>query len=131
MSKSWPDIIDNPVYLESIYGNRPSLGPVEMTKIEFDRNGPTVRLNFLSKSLPQSPPKKWGSFNTVAFTVELFSVHKFDFGGFLSEGPTELTYETGKDGQKLVLKGASHGQFHFSYFSITHISGLTSGSEYL
>ncbi|MER8884097.1 Imm50 family immunity protein [Mesorhizobium sp. M0816] len=70
----WPLRIENPIFLQTIYGNYPDLSSVEVTKAEINRDGPSMYLSFISTVLPYRPPAKWAAFNAVSFGLEFIAV---------------------------------------------------------
>ncbi|EJM98158.1 hypothetical protein PMI41_04917 [Phyllobacterium sp. YR531] len=67
----WWDYVENPLYLKSIYDSAPSLDRVEIIKLDFDREGPSLLLTFSTEFLPSHPPVKWDSFDRVTFQLRL------------------------------------------------------------
>ena len=75
----WPDNLDKDVFLKILYGDRPDLQNIEVTRVIFSRDGPSIDIGFYSDTLPKNAPKKWKLFNIVSFylsfsdvTVKLF-----------------------------------------------------------
>lgn len=49
----WPLRIENPIFLQTIYGNYPDLSSVETSAL-MSRDGPSMHLSFISTVLPLS-----------------------------------------------------------------------------
>jgi hypothetical protein len=57
---TWLDGVDNPEFLAAIYdGRAPSLDPVELFEVNFDRDGSTAMLRFNLPDFPTKLPRGW------------------------------------------------------------------------
>ncbi|TPI30433.1 hypothetical protein FJW08_15085 [Mesorhizobium sp. B3-2-1] len=82
----WPLRIENPIFLQNIYGNYPDLSSVEITSAAMNRDGPSMHLSFMSTVLPYRPPAKWGEFNAVSFGLEFIGIETISLRKFQSNG---------------------------------------------
>ncbi|RWD31469.1 Imm50 family immunity protein [Mesorhizobium sp.] len=77
----WPLRIENPIFLQTIYGHYPDLSSVEVTKAEISLDGPSLHLHFISTRLPTGLPSNADHSTRcieLAFEgVESISVRKF------------------------------------------------------
>jgi hypothetical protein len=118
----WPLRIENPEYLQEIYGNYPDISSVEVTRAEFKRDGAALRLSFISKSLPYKPPAKWGRFNAAIFDLQFFPIKSLSLRRFDSNGASSLRMwdEEGA----ILLTCAVRLSLTCLYMRIDRISGL-------
>ncbi|MDX8518807.1 Imm50 family immunity protein [Mesorhizobium dulcispinae] len=86
----WPLRIENPIFLQTIYGHYPDLSSVEITSATMGRDGPIMHLSFISTVLPYRPPAKWGAFNAVSFGLEFLAVESVSLRKFQSHGSSSI-----------------------------------------
>ncbi|WP_217574403.1 Imm50 family immunity protein [Mesorhizobium sp. GbtcB19] len=125
----WPLRIENPIFLQNIYGNYPDLSSVEVTSADMNRNGPCMRLSFISTVLPYRPPAKWREFNAVSFTLEYMAVETISLRKFRSHGSSAIRMWD-EDGKILLTcEGAVRLSLTCRWMRIIGITGiLQSGS---
>ena len=121
----WPLRIENPIFLQTIYGHYPDLSSVEITSSTMSRDGPSMRLSFISTVLPYRPPKKWGPFNAVVFELVFFAVDSVSLRRFQGNGFSSI--RMWDDGGKVLLtcEGAVRLSPTSRYLYIKGISGIS------
>lgn len=120
----WPLRIENPIFLQNIYGNYPDLSAVKITSANFHRDGPTLSLAFLTDNLPYRPPNKWGQFNTVAFSLDFFGIEKVSVRQFGRYGLSSVRMWD-KEGKILLMcDGTVRLSLTCEFLRIADIRGL-------
>jgi hypothetical protein len=120
----WPLRIENPIYLEQIYGNQPDLSQVEVTSAQFKRDGATLNLSFISKILPYRPPSRWGQFNAVIFELDFFPLTSLSLRKFGTNGFSCLRMWDEDGSILLTCEGAVQLTTKCQYLRIEKISGV-------
>jgi hypothetical protein len=120
----WSRMMENTIFLLDIYGHYPSLENVEVTRLEIDRNGPSLAICFQSKVRPYKPPRKWGSFNRVHFEINYFGLKKINVGQFLRTGSTTIRMWDQDDGIALECRGAVSVESRCEFARVAKITGL-------
>ncbi|RAZ85391.1 hypothetical protein DPM33_29875 [Mesorhizobium hawassense] len=125
----WPLRIENPIFLQTIYGHYPDLSSVEITSATMDRDGPSMHLSFISTVLPYRPPAKWREFNAVSFALEFMAVETISLRKFRSHGLRAIRMWD-EDGKILLTcEGAARLSLTCQWMRIIGITGiLQSGS---
>ncbi|MER9403889.1 immunity 50 family protein [Mesorhizobium caraganae] len=120
----WPLRIENPIFLQTIYGNYPDLSSVEITSALMSRDGPSMHLSFISTVLPYRPPVKWGAFSAVAFGLEFIAVETISLRNFQSHGFSAIRMwdEAGKI--LLTCEGAVRLSLTCQFMRVKSISGV-------
>jgi hypothetical protein len=125
----WPTRVENPIFLLNIYGHYPSLADVEVTKLLLDRDGPSVKLSFISKVLPYRPPVKWEKFNAVFFQLRLFDMKALSIDHFASHGLSTIRMKDGHGLISMVCEGAVRCSLACGFLFIDRIEGLLQSDE--
>lgn len=78
----WENLIQNPQALLSVYKQLPTSESLQITSIDLDYNGPTLRMCILFPDFPDFPAKKWHHqakhFSVMfSFSIEEISIKKF------------------------------------------------------
>jgi hypothetical protein len=120
----WPLRIENPVYLQTIYGNHPDLSSVEITSAMMGRDGPSMRLSFISTVLPYRPPTRWGKFNAVSFGLEFIAVETISLRKFKSHGRSAIRMWDDEGKILLTCEGAVRLSLVCQHLYIKSISGI-------
>lgn len=120
----WPHRIENPIFLQSIYGHYPSLTGVEVTSALLNRDGPSLLLSFISKALPYKPPRKWEKFNRVLFCLRFFDVRSVSIRKFGSDGLSDMRMWDDLDRILLVCDGTVQLSLQCPFLFVDKISGL-------
>ncbi|MER8378217.1 MULTISPECIES: Imm50 family immunity protein [unclassified Mesorhizobium] len=120
----WPLRIENPIFLQTIYGNYPDLSSVEVTGAKMDRNGPSMHLSFISTVLPYRPPAKWAAFNAVSFGLEFIAVESISLRKFQSHGSSAIRMWDDAGRILLTCEGAVRLSLTCQYMRIKNISGV-------
>ncbi|TIM21566.1 MAG: hypothetical protein E5Y74_13410 [Mesorhizobium sp.] len=119
----WPLRIENPIFLQTIYGNYPDLSSVEVISAKMDREGPTMHLSFISTILPYRPPAKWGAFNAVSFGLEFIAVESVSLRKFESHGRSSIRMWDDAGKILLTCEGAVRLSLTSRWMRIHGISG--------
>ncbi|MGX9147381.1 Imm50 family immunity protein [Mesorhizobium sp. 128a] len=120
----WPLRIENPIFLETIYGHYPDLSSVEITAATMHRDGPSMHLSFISTILPYRPPAKWGEFNAVSFALEFIAVESISLRKFKSHGRSAIRMWDDAGKILLTCEGAVRLSLTCGWLQIKAISGL-------
>ncbi|MER8637262.1 Imm50 family immunity protein [Mesorhizobium sp. M0664] len=120
----WPLRIENPIFLQTIYGNYPDLSSVQVTKAEINREGPSMYLSFISTVLPYRPPAKWAAFNAVSFGLEFIAVESISLRKFRSHGWSAIRMWDDAGRILLTCEGAVRLSLTCQYMRIKNISGV-------
>ncbi|MER8592995.1 immunity 50 family protein [Mesorhizobium sp. M1182] len=120
----WPLRIENPIFLQTIYGNYPDLSSVEVTKAEINREGPSMYLSFISTVLTYRPPAKWAAFNAVSFGLEFIAVESISLRKFRSHGWSAIRMWDDAGRILLTCEGAVRLSLTCQYMRIKNISGV-------
>ncbi|QND57579.1 Imm50 family immunity protein [Mesorhizobium huakuii] len=120
----WPLRIENPIFLQTVYGNYPDLSSVEITSATMGRDGPSMHLSFISTIRPYRPPAKWGEFNAVSFGLEFIAVETISLRKFESHGWSAI--KMWDDAGKILLtcEGAVRLSLTCQFMRIKSMSGV-------
>jgi hypothetical protein len=120
----WPLRIENPIVLQTIYGNYPDLSSVEITTALMNRDGPSLHLSFISTVLPYRPPVKWGAFNAVSFGLEFIAVESISLRKLKSHGRSAIRMWDDEGKILLACEGAARLSLTCQFMRIKSISGI-------
>ncbi|WP_292342476.1 Imm50 family immunity protein [Mesorhizobium sp.] len=120
----WPLRIENPIFLQTIYGHYPDLSSVEIASATMGRDGPIMHLSFISTVLPYRPPAKWGAFNAVSFGLEFLAVEAISLRKFESHGMSSIRMWDDAGKILLTCEGAVRLSLTCRFMRVGSISGL-------
>ena len=120
----WPLRIENPIFLQTIYGHYPDLSSVEITSATMSRDGPSMHLSFISTVLPYRPPAKWAAFNAVSFRLEFIDVVSISFRRFESHGSSSIRMWDDEGNILLTCEGAVRLSLTCKFMRVGNISAL-------
>ncbi|RUX31204.1 hypothetical protein EOA23_11185 [Mesorhizobium sp. M2A.F.Ca.ET.042.01.1.1] len=120
----WPLRIENPIFLQTIYGHFPDLSSVEITSATMDRDGPSMHLSFISTVLPYRPPAKWGKFNAVSSRLEFLDVESVSLRKFESYGTSSIRMWDDAGKILLTCEGAVRLSLTSKFMRVGRISGF-------
>ena len=120
----WPLRIENPIFLQTIYGHYPDLSSVEIVSATMGRDGPTMHLSFISTVLPYRPPAKWGEFNAVSFGLEFLDVESVSLRKFESHGTSSIRMWDDAGKILLTCEGAVRLSLTSKFMRVGSISGF-------
>ncbi|NML34254.1 Imm50 family immunity protein [Paraburkholderia antibiotica] len=122
--------LDNPEGLRQIYGHLPKFDEVNLQRLQFDWNGPSVLLTLDLQEFPKNPPVKWEKFNTVQVELSfgpLLSVELVKFG---RGNRCNLTVSESVDGAlEVVVQGETEAKLTATSAFICKISAYLNGDS--
>ena len=121
----WPLRIENPIFLQTIYGHYPDLSSVEVTSAMMNRDGPSMHLSFIPTVLPYRPPAKWGAFNAVSFRLEFIAVESISLRKFQSHGLSSIRMWDDAGKILLTCEGAVRLSLTSQFMRVATISGFS------
>jgi hypothetical protein len=86
----WPQEIHKSEHLKNLYEYIPDFGEVEIINFCIYRDGPMLRLNFISDLLPVNAPKKWRLFNGVSVSLDYYVVSDINVREILTRGMSTI-----------------------------------------
>ncbi len=125
----WPSRIENPIFLLNIYGHYPSLADVEVTSLQIIRDGPSLKLSFISKVLPYRPPTKWEPFNAVGFELNFFGLKAVNVVHMASHGLSTIKMQDGYGAISMSCEGALKCSLTCGFLLVDKIAGLLQSDE--
>jgi len=99
----WIEHLQNPQALSRLYKVVPELDRVELTRLELDRDGPTLLLTIVLPRFPDRPPGRWmrSGFNTATLRLRLFAVSSYLQSGWQTENTVRV--EMSRTGESISL----------------------------
>jgi Immunity protein 50 len=86
----WPQKIHKSEHLKNLYREIPDFGEIEIVNLCIYRDGPMLRLNFISDILPVNAPLKWKLFNRVSVSLDYFVVSDINFREIFTRGTSTI-----------------------------------------
>jgi hypothetical protein len=125
----WPSRVENPIFLLNIYGHYPSLADVEVTSLRLIRDGPSLKLSFISEALPYRPQVKWGKFNAVGFELNFFDLKAINIDHMASHGLSTIEMKDGHGAISMTCRGALRCSLTCGFLFVDRIAGLLQSDE--
>jgi len=122
----WPLRVEKSDFLLKIYGHYPSLDDVAVTELVVSRDGPSVRLSFLSSVLPYKPPAHWNNFNRVSLGMHFVDVSSISISKFDRVGRSRISMWDQGSEIAACCDGATEFDLRFRHLVIDRISGVLS-----
>jgi hypothetical protein len=106
---SWIDLVDGDTAIRTIFGEQlPSLRGISVHALAFQRDGPSLIMEFDLATYPLRPPRKWSAqnFNTVRVQLRLGPLLAVTMSGWTSTTPiADMSLDSNGDSLAVSIRG--------------------------